>query len=213
MNHNLHAMVAAVLEGDRAGVEAEVQKALGMGVAPRQVLENGLVGAMRVVGERFECGEIYVPEMLVSARAMQAGLALVKPSLVNEGVKLAGLAVIGTVEGDMHDIGKNLVGMMLEGAGFEVVDLGVDVSADRFTAAVMEYRPQILGLSALLTTTMLRMRDTVEALEKSGLRRSVKVIVGGAPVTTEYAAEIGADGTAPDASRAVTLVKSLIDPE
>jgi 5-methyltetrahydrofolate--homocysteine methyltransferase len=158
----------------------------------------------------FEEGECFVPEMLIAARAMQTGMALIKPSLQQAGVKSAGRIVIGTVKGDLHDIGKNLVAMMLEGAGFEIVDLGTDVAPEKFIAAVRENGPQIVAMSALLTTTMLAMETTLTALKVAGVREQVKVMIGGAPITQDYANQIGADGFSPDASRAVAVAKSLI---
>ncbi len=199
-----------VLDGNRAGVEAAVRKALEAGLAPATILNDGLIAAMSEVGARFECDEFYVPDMLVAARAMQAGLTLLKPQLVKAGVPPSGKVVLGTVMGDLHDIGKNLVAMMLEGAGFEVVDLGTDVSPQKFAEVVRTQRPQLLGMSALLTTTMPSMRLTLKGLEDLGVRAQVKVMVGGAPLTEEFAKEIGADGYAPDASRAVALAKSLL---
>jgi 5-methyltetrahydrofolate--homocysteine methyltransferase len=164
---------------------------------------------MAEVGARFERGEFYVPEMLVAARAMQAGLAVLKPHLAEGGVQMRGKVVIGTVKGDLHDIGKNLVAMMLEGAGFEVIDLGTDVAPEKFAAAVREHKPSLVGMSALLTTTMKAMQPTIEAIEDIGLRTQVKVLVGGAPITEDFAKSIGADGYAADASRAVAIAKSL----
>jgi 5-methyltetrahydrofolate--homocysteine methyltransferase len=165
---------------------------------------------MAKVGQFFEEGEYFVPEMLISARAMQAGLTLLKPALKSEDVKSSGKVVIGTVKGDLHDIGKNLVAMMMEGAGFEIVDLGTDASPEKFISAVREHNPQIVAMSALLTTTMPSMVTTIQALQDAGVRSQVKVMVGGAPVTEQYAQQIGADGFAIDASRAVTVAKSLV---
>jgi 5-methyltetrahydrofolate--homocysteine methyltransferase len=165
---------------------------------------------MKEVGARFEAGDFYVPEMLIAARAMQAGLAILKPHLVSGGVPSAGKVVIGTVKGDLHDIGKNLVSMMLEGAGFEIFDLGTDVPPEKFIAAIKENNAGLLGMSALLTTTMSNMKLIMAALKEAGVREQVKVMIGGAPVTESFAKEIGADGYAPDASRAVTLAKSLM---
>jgi 5-methyltetrahydrofolate--homocysteine methyltransferase len=165
---------------------------------------------MTEVGKKFEEGEYFVPEMLISARAMQSGLAILKPLLVASDVRATGKVVIGTVKGDLHDIGKNLVGMMLEGAGFELIDLGTDVRAEQFVTAVRENAPDLVAMSALLTTTMPAMKSTVEALVEAGVRHQVKVIVGGAPVTGEYAAKIGADGYAADASRAAALATRLV---
>jgi len=206
----LSEVTSGVLEGNRAGVEAAVRQALKGGIAPGAILTEGLVAAMSEVGARFERQEFYVPEMLVAARAMQAGLALLKPQLVQAGVPAAGKIVLGTVKGDLHDIGKSLVGMMLEGAGFEVIDLGTDVPPARFAEVVREQGARLVGLSALLTTTMQNMKSTIEALEDLGVRDQVKVMVGGAPVTEAFAREIGADGFAPDASRAVALARGLL---
>jgi len=198
-----------VLEGDMGTVEENVRVALDAGVSPADVLQNGLIAAMGEVGRLFEEGEYFVPEMLIAARAMKAGLVILKPLLVDSGVEPVGKVAVGTVKGDLHDIGKNLVAMMLEGAGFEIVDLGTDVTPDRFIEAA-KGGVDIVGLSALLTTTMPSMETTIKALESAGLRDQVKVIIGGAPVTAEYARQIGADGYAPDASQAVTLAKSLL---
>lgn len=198
-----------VIAGNKAGVETDVKAAMGAGLAADKILSESLISAMTEVGARFERGEFFVPEMLIAARAMQTGLALLKPQLTQSGVKATGKVVIGTVKGDLHDIGKNLVAMMLEGAGFELVDLGTDVSPEKFAQAAREHRPVIVGLSALLTTTMQNMKATIEALEDVGVRDQVKVIVGGAPLTEDFARQIGADGYAPDASRAVALAKKL----
>jgi 5-methyltetrahydrofolate--homocysteine methyltransferase len=165
---------------------------------------------MGEVGRLFEAGEYYVPEMLISARAMQAGLGLLKPLLVDSDIKPTGNVVIGTVKGDLHDIGKNLVGMMLEGAGFEINDLGTDVTPENFISVINEGDVDILAMSALLTTTMPMMETTIKAVDEAGLRNAVKIIIGGAPVTNEYAEKIGADGFAPDASQAASLAKSLV---
>lgn len=198
-----------VLEGDMGRVEENVQAALDANVPPVDVLQKGLIAAMGEVGRLFEEGEYFVPEMLIAARAMKAGLTILQPKLVDSGVEPAGKVAVGTVKGDLHDIGKNLVAMMLEGAGFEIVDLGTDVAPEQFVEAV-KGGVDIVGLSALLTTTMPSMEATIKAIESAGLRDQVKVIIGGAPVTTEYSNQIGADGYAPDASQAVTLAKSFI---
>lgn len=198
-----------VLDGDMGAVEENVQAALDAGVPASEILEKGMIAAMSEVGRQFEEGEYFVPEMLISARAMKAGLSIIKPLLVESGVEPAGRVAIGTVKGDLHDIGKNLVAMMLEGAGFEIVDLGTDVSPEQFVVAI-EDGMEIIGLSALLTTTMTSMENTIHDIEAAGLRDQVKIIVGGAPVTEEYAAQIGADGYASDASQAATLAKALI---
>ena len=199
-----------VLEGEANVVKEKVQAALDAGIKAPVILNEGLIAAMREVGRLFEEGEYFVPEMLIAARAMQDGLALLKPYLKELDVKSVGKVLVGTVKGDLHDIGKNLVAMMLEGAGFEIVDLGIDVPPERFVDAVREQGAQIVALSALLTTTMPAMKATIEALTAAGLRGQVKVLIGGAPVTENYAAQIGADGYAPDASRAVATAKSLI---
>jgi len=199
-----------VVNGNRDAVEAQVQQALDAGIKPEEILSLGLIAAMKEVGDRFEAGEFYVPEMLIAARAMQSGLALLKPFLIQSGVPSAGRVVIGTVKGDLHDIGKNLVAMMLEGAGFEIIDLGTDVSPEKFIEAVKDYNANLVGMSALLTTTMTNMKLVLGALQEAGLRERVKVMIGGAPVTEAYAKTIGADGYAPDASRAVNLAKTLL---
>jgi 5-methyltetrahydrofolate--homocysteine methyltransferase len=198
-----------ILEGQHKAVEAKVQTALSSGVNPKELLDNGMIAAMAEVGRLFEIGEYYVPEMLISARAMQAGLAVLKPHLKEANIQSAGKVAIGTVKGDLHDIGKNLVAMMLEGAGFEIMDLGTDVAPDKFVSAVQS-GANLIALSALLTTTMPNMKAVIEGLKTAGVRDQVKVMIGGAPVTDSYAAQIGADGYAPDASRAVNLAKSLV---
>jgi 5-methyltetrahydrofolate--homocysteine methyltransferase len=210
MDERLQKIYDSVLNGEMDEVAAHVQTALDAQIDPGVVLNAGMINAMQEVGRLFEEGEYFVPEMLISARAMQTGLALLKPHLVQANVQSAGKVIIGTVKGDLHDIGKNLVAMMLEGAAFEIVDLGTDVSPEKFVDAVKTHQPAVVGLSALLTTTMPNMKTTIEALKTAGLRDQVKVIIGGAPVTEVYARDIGADGFAPDASRAVTLTKSLL---
>lgn len=199
-----------VLNGDNKTIGAKVQAALEAGYDPAVILNQGMVAAMAEVGRLFEIGEYYVPEMLISARAMQTALSILKPKLVASDVKPVAKVAIGTVKGDLHDIGKNLVAMMLEGAAFEIIDLGVDVAPEQFVSTVKEKQVDIVALSALLTTTMTNMKTTIEALKEAGLRDKVKVMVGGAPLTSSFAQEIGADGYAPDASRAVALAKSLI---
>jgi len=200
----------AVLEGDAANAKAGVNAALADGINPETILKEGLIAAMGEVGRLFEENEYFVPEMLVAARAMQGGLALLKPHLAASGAVSAGKVIIGTVKGDLHDIGKNLVAMMLEGAGFEVADLGTDVTPEKFVKAVNEHKPQVVAMSALLTTTMPSMGATVKALQEAGVRDHVKVMIGGAPVTDAFAKQIGADGYSPDASSAVRLAKALI---
>jgi len=198
-----------VINGQRAEVETLVRQAMEANIPPDEILNSGLIAAMKEVGARFEAGDFYVPEMLIAARAMQAGLAILKPHLVQSGVEAVGKVVIGTVKGDLHDIGKNLVAMMLEGAGFEIIDLGTDAAPDKFVSAVKESNAKVVGMSALLTTTMSNMKLIIAGLKEAGLRDSVKVMVGGAPVTETFAKEIGADGYAPDASRAVALAQRL----
>ena len=208
MNETLKQIFQGIVDGDQEQVATQVEAALQAGVPAKTILEEGMLAAMAEVGRLFEEGECYVPEMLMSARAMKAGLAKLQPSLKQTDVQTTGKVALGTVKGDLHDMGKNLVGMMLEGAGFTVKDLGVDVSPEAFVAAADEV--DVIGLSALLTTTMGHMKDALNALESAGKRSKVKVIVGGAPVTQDFARQIGADGYAPDASRAVALTKSLI---
>ena len=213
MENILETIYKAIVEiegGGNTNVPALVQQALDEGIEPGRILEEGMVSAMGKVGSLFEEGEYYVPEMLMAARSMKAGLAVLKPALVSSNVQSAGKVVAGTVKGDLHDIGKNLVCMMLEGAAFEIIDLGSDVTPESFVEAVKSSGAQVVAMSALLTTTMPKMKETIEALNASGLRHRVKVIVGGAPLTSGYAQEIGADGYAQDASRAVALVKSLV---
>lgn len=204
------ALKTAVIEGKMAQVKSLTQQALDEGKPPQDVLDRALIPAMDVVGEKFSCHEFYIPEMLIAARAMQAGVAILKPLLAAAAAKPRGKVVLGTVKGDLHDIGKNLVGMMLQGSGFEVIDLGADVAPQRFVEAVQSNAPHFVMMSALLTTTMLSMRDTVEALKAAGLRERVKVAVGGAPVTQRFCDEVGADFYAPSATGAVTKAKTLL---
>lgn len=199
----------SIIDGEQKVTAEKAQQALDQKLEPAVVLNEGMVAAMAEVGRLFEEGEYFVPEMLIAARAMQSGLAVLKPYLKEADVKSMGKVVAGTVKGDLHDIGKNLVCMMLEGAAFEIVDLGTDVSPEKFVEAVQSSGANIVAMSALLTTTMPNMKATIEALKAAGLRDKVKVMVGGAPLTTQYAQEIGADGYAPDASRAVAMAKSL----
>ena len=210
MEEVLQNIFNGILEGDRETVRSNVQQAIDAKMAPAVILNDGMVSAMAEVGKRFEEGEYYVPELLIAARAMKTGLVLLKPLLQQAKVKAAGKVAAGTVKGDLHDIGKNLVCMMLEGAGFEIMDLGTDVSPEKFVDAVQNGKADIIALSALLTTTMPNMQTTIEALKTAGLRSQAKVIIGGAPVTDSYARQIGADGYAADASRAVALAKSLM---
>ena len=210
MNEIVKQIFQGIVEGQQDVVAAGVDAALEAGMPARTILDEGMLSAMAEVGRLFEEGECYVPEMLISARAMKLGLAKLQPSLKQTNVQSAGKVALGTVKGDLHDLGKNLVGMMLEGAGFTIKDLGVDVSPEAFVAAADDV--DVIGLSALLTTTMGQMKKTLDALDAAGKRPKVKVIVGGAPVTEVFAHNIGADGYAPDASRAVALAKSLISP-
>jgi 5-methyltetrahydrofolate--homocysteine methyltransferase len=207
---SLEAIYEAVLKGDAGTTEAEVKATLEAGTPPEDVLYKACIPAMEEVGRLFEEGEKFVPEMLISARAMQRAMGLLKPLLLQADIKTVGTVVVGTVAGDLHDIGKNLVGMMLEGSGFEVIDLGTDVGPQAFVDAVREHEPQVIGMSALLTTTMPSMGATVEALKEAGLRENVKVMIGGAPITQDFADKIGADGFAPDASSASRKAKELV---
>lgn len=183
---------------------------LEQGISPQTILNEGLISGMTVVGEKMRCGEMYLPEVLQSASAMHAAMNILRPHLIRDGVKPMGTIVIGTVKGDMHDIGKNLVGIMLQGAGIEVVDLGVNAPPQKFVEAIKTHNPALIGISAMLTTTMLTMKTTIEAINAAGLRSKVKIIIGGAPVTQKFADEIGADGYARDAVKAVDKVKELL---
>lgn len=200
----------ALSQGKMDDVKRLTQEALDGGVPVEKVLKEGLLSAMDRIGARFKNGEIYIPEVLIAARAMHAGMAVLKPILSKSSTKQAQKVLIGTVKGDLHDIGKNLVVMMLEGGGFEVVDLGIDVPPSKFIESIKVHQPQVVGLSALLTTTMIEMKNTIQAIEWAGLRNQVKIIVGGAPVTQKYAHDIGADGYAPDAASAVDLVRRIL---
>jgi 5-methyltetrahydrofolate--homocysteine methyltransferase len=206
----LDAVRKAIIEGQAKEVEVQVQAALDSGLAATSILYDALIPAMAEVGRLYEQGEYFVPEMLISARAMKAGLGLLKPHLVGADVKPVGKVAIATVQGDLHDIGKNLVSLMLEGAGFEIVDLGVNAQPEKFVDAVRDQQVNVVAMSALLTTTMTRMKDTIQALQAANVRDQVKVIIGGAPITQAFADEIGADGYAADASQAVTLTKRLL---
>lgn len=205
----LQEIASNLYDGDDGTVSELVQKALDQEMSPEEILAGGLIAGMDEVGRDFKAGDLFVPEVLIAARAMHAGMAVLRPLLAESDVPSAGKCVIGTVKGDLHDIGKNLVKMMLEGAGFEMIDLGTDVEPADFVAAVQEHQPQLVGMSALLTTTMVQMKATLEALEEAGMRGSVKVIVGGAPVTSAFAEEIGADAYAPDAATAVDVSRDL----
>ena len=204
------ALKEAIIGGDEAVVEAEVNKALAEGADAGDVMANGLIGGMGVVGKRFASGEMFLPEVLLSAEVMHKGLGILNPLLAKAGKKGMGKIVIGTVEGDIHDIGKRIVGFLLEGNGFEVTDLGVDIKADTFIKAVEENKPDVLGMSALLTTTMPHMGEIINLLKERNLRDKVKVIVGGASVNDQFAKSIGADGYAPEAGSAVEWVKKAL---
>jgi 5-methyltetrahydrofolate--homocysteine methyltransferase len=201
---------SAVVSGDMTGAKSTMERALADGANPTELLNSALISAMTEVGERFEHKDLFLPEMLIAARAMKGALAVLEPHLQVADVQPVGRILLATVNGDMHDIGKNVVGIMMEGAGFEVIDLGVDVVPERIVAMVKEYKPDLVGLSALLTTTIEMMPITIEALNEAGIREQVKVIVGGAPVTQKYATSIGADLYAPDAASAARVsVESL----
>lgn len=201
----------AVIAGDEEVVLDLAQKAIDAKVDPLSIINDGLIAGMNVVGARFKVNDMYVPEVLMSAAAMKAGVALVKPLLTSGESATKGTVIIGTVTGDLHDIGKSLVGMMLECSGYAVIDLGVDVSGDDFVAAVKTHKAKIVGLSCMLTTTMLQMKTTIETLAAQGVRNDVKVIIGGAPITQEFADSIGADGYASDAAGAVDVVTKLLN--
>ena len=205
---DLKALADAVINGDQNTALEITKEALEEGTAAKDVLDNGLIAGMDIVGARFKKNEVYIPEVLISARAMKTAMEVLEPELVKAGVEPVGKLLIGTVQGDLHDIGKNLVAMMLKGAGFEVIDLGVDVGPEKFIEQVKAANAQLIGMSALLTTTMPGMEKTIKALKDSGI--PVKVMIGGAPVTQDYADRIGADGYAPDAASAVDLAKSLV---
>lgn len=205
---DLAGLAEAIIKGDMAGATQLTTEALAEGMAPKSVLDDGLIAGMDVIGGRFKKGEVFIPEVLIAARAMKSSMAILEPALAEAGVEPVGRFVVGTVKGDLHDIGKNLVAMMMKGAGFEVIDLGVDVSAETFVEQVKAHNADMVGMSALLTTTMPAMEQAVKALNDSGV--TVKVLVGGAPVTQEYADKIGADGFAGNAAETVELAKSLV---
>ena len=209
MSEVLSTLSTAVIEGNLEEMVGLTRQALDEGYTAKQVLDNGLMPGMDHVGVEFRAGNMFVPEVLRSARAMQASMDILKPLLAESGEKMVGKVVLGTVKGDLHDIGKNLVAMMCEGAGFEVKDLGKDIAPEAFVQAVKEYEPDVLGMSALLTTTMRTMEHTIKALEEAGLRERVKVMVGGAPVTQAFASQIGADGYASNAASAAEMAKKF----
>ncbi len=199
-----------LIKGQAPKVKELVQEAIDEGTAPGTILSEGLISGMSIIGERFKKNEVYVPEVLIAARAMHAGMDILKPLLADSGVEPVGKIVMGTVKGDLHDIGKNLVCMMLEGAGFEVIDCGIDCTADKFIQSAKDNDAPIIGMSALLTTTMPGMKNTITALEDAGLKAKIRTMIGGAPVTQNYADEIGADGYAADAASAVDVAKNLL---
>jgi 5-methyltetrahydrofolate--homocysteine methyltransferase len=200
----------ALFLGDISKVKEIIQKALQENIDPKEILEQGLIKGMEIVGIKFKNNDIFLPEVLLASQAMYGGMELLQPILIKSGVKAVGKVIIGTTKGDLHDIGKNLVAMMLKGGGFEVVDLGIDVSPEKFLKATQEYQPDIVGMSSLLTTTMMGMKKVITILKKKGLRDKVKVMIGGAPITQEFADEIGADGYAPDVASAVEKAKKFL---
>ena len=210
MSEDLSKLSTAVIEGDLDGIVDMTKAALDAGANAKQILDNGLMPGMDHVGVEFKTGNMFVPEVLRSARAMQAAMELLKPLLAETGAQMTGKIVLGTVKGDLHDIGKNLVAMMCEGAGFEVRDLGKDIEPDAFVTAVKEFEPDIVGMSALLTTTMRAMEHTIKALEEAGVRDKVKIMIGGAPVTQAFSDQIGADGYASNAASAADLAKKFV---
>jgi 5-methyltetrahydrofolate--homocysteine methyltransferase len=205
---DLKAIADALIKGDRNTVVELTNKALAEKVSPKDILEKGLIAGMSVVGDRFKKNEVYVPEVLIAARAMHGGLAILEPQLKAAGVQPVGTVVLGTVKGDLHDIGKNLVGMMLQGGGLKVVDVGTDATPEKFIQAAKDNKAQVIAMSALLTTTMPQMPEVIKAVKAAGIK--VKTMIGGAPVTQSYADEIGADGYAPDAASAVDKAMQLI---
>lgn len=213
MDSKIKEIYDAVVNGNANAVKQKLQAALDEGFAAEVLLNEGLIAAMKEVGKLFEEGEYFVPEMLISARAMQTGMSILRPVLIEQDIQPIGKIVIGTVKGDLHDIGKNLVGMMLEGAGFQVIDLGTDVSPDRFLEAIQQHKPNIVGMSALLTTTMVNIDATIKYLVENGVRDQFKIMIGGAPVTQAYAEHVGADGFAADANQASYIAKKLVGAE
>lgn len=207
---SLDTIYDAIISGNAKVTVAEVETTLAEGISADEILQEACIPAMSEVGRLFEIGEKFVPEMLIAARAMQQAVDVLKPQLVDQESKSLGTVVVGTVAGDLNDIGKNLVGMMMEGAGFKVIDLGTDIPPEQFVAAVNEHQPNIIGMSALLTTTMPSIKAVIDALKEAGMRNQVKIIIGGAPITQEFADHVGADGYAPDAGSAPRIAKALI---
>ncbi len=210
MSSLLERIATAILEGDEEKSPKLVERALKKDLSAKDILDNGLLVGMNEVGVRFKAGDMFVPEVLMSAEAMQGGMSLLRPQLISEGIQLIGKILLGTVKGDLHDIGKNLVQMMCEGAGFEVINLGFNVEPEKFIVAIKEHRPQIVGMSAMLTTTMRAMGHTIRAIEEAGLRDQVKIMVGGAPVDAEFAKRIGADGYGSNAPAGADLAKQFV---
>jgi 5-methyltetrahydrofolate--homocysteine methyltransferase len=210
MADKMQRIAESLYKGEVDAVAELVQDALDDGMTPSEILNDALLTAMDKVGRDFKGGVLFVPEVMFAARAMQAGMGVLRPLLAESDMASAGKCVIGTVKGDLHDIGKNLVTMMLDGGGFEAIDLGIDLDPGTFVEAVREHKPDVVGMSALLTTTMLQMKATIDALKEAGLRDSVKIIIGGAPVTADFAEQIGADAYAPDAATAVDLARELM---
>jgi 5-methyltetrahydrofolate--homocysteine methyltransferase len=210
MSKTLEKIATAILEGDTEQTAKLVNKAIGEGMTPSEVMDNGLLVGMNEVGVRFKAGDMFVPEVLMSAEAMQAGTTILRPLLVAAGARQVGKVLLGTVKGDLHDIGKNLVAMMCEGAGFEVIDIGFNAEPEKFVEGIKKHQPQVIGMSAMLTTTMRAMGYTIKALEEAGLRDTVKVMVGGAPVDAEFAKRIGADGYGSNAPAGSELAKKFV---
>ncbi|ATW27822.1 cobalamin B12-binding domain-containing protein [Candidatus Formimonas warabiya] len=205
---NFEALNQSVISGKEAQVKEQTKAMVEAGVSPLEIINLGLIAGMNVVGARFKNGDMFVPEVLMSAKSMAAGIEIVKPLIADKDMPSKGKILLGTVKGDLHDIGKNLVGMMLESGGFKVINLGIDIAPEKFLAAIKEHNPEIVAMSALLTTTMLHMKDTIELIKEEGIK--VKCIVGGAPISQDFADEIGADGFAPDAASAVELCLKLL---
>lgn len=208
--NNLTPIANAIYEGDVDTVVSQTKQAIEDGNTALEILENGLMAGMDRVGKDFKAGDLFIPEVLIASRAMQSGMEILKPLLVTQKIKSPGKIVLGTVKGDLHDIGKNLVAIMLQGAGFDVVDLGVDVSKESFLKAIVDHKPDLVGMSSLLTTTMPQMPEIIEAIKQADLREQVKIMVGGAPLNEKYAQAIGADGYAQNASIAVEKVRELL---
>lgn len=210
MSNILEELTKSVIEGDEDRVQELTKQAIDNGNDPKLIISQGLIAGMNVVGVRFKAGDMFVPEVLMCARAMKAGMEIIKPLITENDMPSAGKVLVGTVKGDLHDIGKNLVAMMLESAGYTVINLGTDISSTDFIQAIKEHKPGVLGLSALLTTTMLAMKDIIDQLKEEGMRDKIKVMIGGAPISQEFSDEIGADGFAPDAGSATELCKRLL---